>query len=516
MKNLARIFACMLPLLFFTFPIKGEKGTDFDPLTNLKITIEIKCIRSLDYGKWYLPKLKWMFPDLYVKVFVNGIEFRSPVWHNVRYMEDQLWKFTCDIPDDQEWVHIKIELWDWNKRKDKLLDIGSIKEPEKRYAEIYYNVKSGHWLGDDWLSSAKALSDPSGYGRLNGCDDGSTYEKDGDFELCFDIYQEDYDGDHIPYWAEVNVFGTDPFTNDGEIDHDGDGVSSYWEWKWGHTFKYDHKEGRYIDEWFYHPKRPENHSLLDPDNDGLNNIEECLLSPFGTDPFRKDIFLEIDQMEKEKGSGEAILPPLTKCLLEEAFSRHNIVIHINEGWDGGGEIIPYSNRTSREDLKNIYLNYFMHGDLCKWKRGVMHYGVIVHDTGWPGYVYPTSIDGEHYQLDSFQISADAVENLSRKFHFIAGFLRKGFDRDYQRAVAYASVIMHELGHTLGIFNWNTPGCDNIYTVFPRKEWWKYRVYRSCMNYNYVYILVDYSDGSRGKYDFDDWHRIDFTFFKREF
>jgi len=36
-----------------------------------------------------------------------------------------------------------------------------------------------------------------------------------------------------------------------------------------------------------------------------------------------------------------------------------------------------------------------------------------------------------------------------------------------------------------------------------------------VNYGYTYILVDYSDGSHGKNDFDDWHDLDLTFFEYE-
>jgi hypothetical protein len=35
-----------------------------------------------------------------------------------------------------------------------------------------------------------------------------------------------------------------------------------------------------------------------------------------------------------------------------------------------------------------------------------------------------------------------------------------------------------------------------------------------MNYRYVYSgMIDYSDGSRGKNDFDDWNTLDLTFFQ---
>ena len=76
-------------------------------------------------------------------------------------------------------------------------------------------------------------------------------------------------------------------------------------------------------------------------------------------------------------------------------------------------------------------------------------------------------------------------------------------------------MMHETGHTLGIFGSNTPGCDDQDSYYmDMKNWWKWRNYQSCMNYGKVYCVVDYSDGSRGKNDFDDWARIDLTLFQK--
>jgi len=36
-----------------------------------------------------------------------------------------------------------------------------------------------------------------------------------------------------------------------------------------------------------------------------------------------------------------------------------------------------------------------------------------------------------------------------------------------------------------------------------------------MNYGWMYYLVDYSDGSRPIPDIDDWSRIDYDAFERE-
>ena len=87
-----------------------------------------------------------------------------------------------------------------------------------------------------------------------------------------------------------------------------------------------------------------------------------------------------------------------------------------------------------------------------------------------------------------------------------------------RDVVYASCYMHELGHTLGL-DWllghQTP--EGYGPQYPL--WWLTRSYKSIMNYGYMYgflyDLVDYSDGSRGKNDYDDWSNIDFSYFDRD-
>jgi len=35
-----------------------------------------------------------------------------------------------------------------------------------------------------------------------------------------------------------------------------------------------------------------------------------------------------------------------------------------------------------------------------------------------------------------------------------------------------------------------------------------------MNYRYTYSILDYSDGSHGKIDYDDWENIDLTYFEK--
>ena len=74
--------------------------------------------------------------------------------------------------------------------------------------------------------------------------------------------------------------------------------------------------------------------------------------------------------------------------------------------------------------------------------------------------------------------------------------------------------MHELGHTLGLNGF--AGIDNENSRFAwNEEFWEWGPYRSCMNYRYVYKLVDYSNGDDEEYDQNDWARINLRRFTRD-
>lgn len=510
-NNIQKLMCLMLTTIFlissnaFVFKTTSKSNlNDIDPTIDLSVTVEIKKIRALD-------KIDLIGnPNFYVKVLINGLEYKSPTWYNMKYVENPQWSASSIVPNNNEWVNITLQLWDRNKLCDISNNRGMY--PNDHEINLQYSIKTGHWVGDDyafWWDEGEngtdyrpirhpKMFDPSGYGRANGCDDNSIYQHDRDCELWFDISQTCPAGDNIPYWMKVNVYKLDPTTNYSNYDPNNDGIPITWDWKWG-----------------YDPFAYDNHSKLDPDLDGLNNYKEYLTSQWGSDPFRKDIFLEIDQMKKGPNGEGATLPELSKDLLADAFSKHNIVFHIDDGSMGGGELIPFDNSTTDSELQDLYFNYFLHGNSDNWRRGVFHYALIIYNSArWPGFGFRTTADGVHYVFDSFQISTLYHETDPFKYPFYNLLRRKSFDRNYQRTIVYAGVMMHETGHVLGILPWNSPGCDNWLTVFPNKYWWKFHNYISCMNYNNVYYLVDYSDGSHGKNDFDDWDNIDLTLFQQ--
>jgi hypothetical protein len=380
------------------------------------------------------------------------------------------------VPDDQEIVDIIIQLWDAadeGAEDDRLCDISTDTgtDDDAYDVEISYNLKNGHWTGDD------ELDDASGYGRLNGCDDGTIYKADRDCELWFDVSFNDFDHDGIPYDMETNVYATDPSVNDADTDMDNDNIPTWWEWKWG-----------------YDPKVYDNHKSIDPENDGLTNINEFRTSQLYSDPYIRDLFIELDQMEEGPNGELSIFPEMSKEMLYTAHDRQNVIYHLDDGsWvgDSGSEFIPFDAITEWEELDDFRREYFYNNAPQDWWRDVFHYGVLIWRSSW--------VAGNAFGRNAFQISADILEK---------GAVANGADRD----VAYASAYMHETGHNLNF--WPIPGHG-------RYSGWILRIflplYKSCMSYGWIYKMVDYSEGSRPFLgprigDYDDWERMDLEHF----
>lgn len=440
---------------------------DFDPLVDLKLTCLIKSVRCFE------DKNSMMF----VQLQINNQEVNSPIWNVMDYTKKVNWSFQQDIPDDKKIIDVYIRLFNSNT----LCDLN--KDPDKKQIHLLFNVETGRWTGDDFFG------DESGYGRLNGCGCGIIDNAEKNGEIVFDLFLNDYDHDNIPYWTEINILGTDPTVDNSEDDPDEDGIPTFWEWKWG-----------------YDPCTWDDHENFDSDDDGIDNVEEYKTSQWGSDPFRKDIYLEIDQMKPgPNGEGSWVLTKNCKELLKHPYLQRDIVLHIDDGWMGHGEMIPFHQSINDFDLINLYNTFFLENNTNNWKRGVFRYGLIVfhHEKAagkafvGEGFPINSNIKG----INSFQISKTAAEET---------FKIKPYSLDF----IYATYIMHEMGHTMGLDIFNPPGCDNKNTVHPLFfGWWKYANYKSVMNYRYVHDILDYSDGSHGKNDYNDWSNLDFSWFE---
>jgi hypothetical protein len=454
---------------------------DFDPLVDLTCTIEILKIRSLEHDDPQLDVREVIDetsdPDFYITLIIDENVYTSPIYWNTRYVYHPDFSVLYDIPDDHETLSITIQLWDaadTNSEQDRLCDISrDTGDADDAYdVELRYDVRQGMWTGDD------ALQDSSGYGRVNGCDDGTIYIPDRDCELWFSITQHDADLDGIPYYVETTIYGSDPALNDAETDPDEDGVATWWEWKYG-----------------YDPYTYEDHATLDPEVDGIYNINEYKTAQWFSDPFTRDLFLELDQMCEGPACGESRFPQMAKEMLYTAHDRQNVIYHLDDGsWgeDSGSEYVAFDPVTDWDELREIYDDYFLHGDEDNWRKEIFHYGVVIYESSF--------VEGNAFGSNRFQISARLLDQKVEDH---------GFDRD----VTYASAYMHETGHTLGF--WPIPGHSD--------KGWLLRIflplYKSCMSYGWIYRMVDYSDGSRPFLgprigDYDDWERMDLTYFHR--
>ena len=151
------------------------------------------------------------------------------------------------------------------------------------------------------------------------------------------------------------------------------------------------------------------------------------------------------------------------------------------------------------DLCKIYWKYFLDGNTSNKKHSLFHYEIIGKYSSMPrgGHAF---VGWDN--LDSFMLGGEYINEW-----------RVG----KARRIAYASLSMHELGHTLGLFEYTFAGIDNESCNAPwMRGYWIYRNYKSCLNYRYAFSLVDYSNGKHGRNDFDDWDNIDLTFFKNSY
>ena len=329
------------------------------------------------------------------------------------------------------------------------------------YAELDFNMKTGDWTGSDYRG------DSDGYGHVRG----------DTFEIWFDIRVQDPDTDGLTSWEENYIYGTDPFFDDRGRDDDGDGIPIEWE-----------------DHWGYDPFISDNHDGLDPDQDGLSNRDEYRMRHWFSDPFRQDVFIEVDWMAgKTIWEKPYALPDRAKQLVMTAFARHNILLNIDDGWMGGGEEIPF---VGDEDLNlnTLYRQYFMNHFTDTWKRGIFHYAILMGVNPWA-----EDIGGFNFQCDAFTVCVGTI----RLYRF----------SETVRSLAIAGVFMHELGHNLGLFRSDFEGIDNPDTRYPWKEdFWLYGTYHSCMNYRYTWHYVEYSSGTHDEYDFDDWGNLNLKHF----
>jgi hypothetical protein len=451
------------------------------PLTNQGLILEINRIRhrglldAMYTVSWRRKPVFYFVSIIDGQKFISkdvslpgGIESESffTTWDSM-FQEH---KVSRDVEEEQETSDVVLIIVE---RKRTLGLRGQDVEKEKIH--VTYDYRTGRWAGDD------CLYDSDGYGHYVG----------ETFEVWFNLYQADFDGDGIPFWTEVNVLNTDPRTDDTFHDPDHDGVPTVWEWRWG-----------------YDPFVWDDHMHLDPDMDGLENIEEYRMRKWFADPFSQDIYVEIDGMER----GGVFDPPHvlweeSRQIIVERFCRRRINVYFDGGWpgvNGGGDVLSHVDSLAYDSGMPLrfYNNYFS-GE----RKGVFRYLIIGHHAGF-------CIPSRFNRFDTLVIGTAPY-----------AFAKRGAFSPRACRIYAAAMVMHELGHSLGLMPFIFEGCDNLSFAKNRvykekflKEWGNYR---SVMNYYYIYKskfdkdLLDFSDGSHGYNDQNDWARIYLPYFQIE-
>jgi hypothetical protein len=339
---------------------------------------------------------------------------------------------------------------------------------------VTYNYTNGHWTGEDYLN------DSDGYGHYI----------NENYEVWFNIYQTTNTYDEVPYQAKVSVYHINGTGDYSTYDPNNDGIPLPWDFKWG-----------------YDPFAYDNHSKLDPDKDGLTNYEEYLMENLFADPFHQDIYIESDGMQR----GGLFDPPHilweeTAQAMIERFAEHNISLYIDTGWpgdptNGGGELLPHIETLSQDAGQMLQFYQYHFADN---RKGIFRYMVVGHNAG---FCHPSKDN----RYDSMAIDSSLYKLI----------LKRGAFTPRTQRIVLASAAMHELGHSLGIAPWTWGGNDNMTFGLGKAEKQafidKWGNYVSVMNYYYIFdkTLMDYSNGSHGTGDQNDWKAFDLTAFKRD-
>jgi len=475
-----------------------EKQKTYDdrisPFLSQGLTVEVLRIRNrglmekmLSFGlDWKKPPEYYWVSDVDGEIGdTSAIEAAGGVEGSGTFNEWDTMLKECrvnyKINDEQETSKVKLSIMEIQPkgflgRKEERI--------EKETISLIYDYRTGHWKGDDYLG------DKDGYGHYLG----------EDYEIWFNLYQSDYDRDGIPFWTEINIYGTDPTIDDSELDPDKDGVPTSWEWKYG-----------------YDPLSWDNHKKLDPDFDGIENIEEYMLEDFFSDPYHPDMYIEYDGMKKGGiFDWDHVFYEESQQMVIERLAQHGISVYIDDGWpdspvNGGGEMLDFV-ETLDEVVGGHMARWYKH-NFPDERKGVFRYLIVANNAG---FITPSEYNG----YDHIVIDTSKYKTYVKRFAFTPK----------RQRVVLAKGVLHELGHSLGLEPWTFYGIDNMPNgnlrwpeTLTDEEWENYNEqYVSIMNYKYIFDifkyrnLFDFSNGENGEpYDFDDWGHIYVPAFQRD-
>ncbi|WP_372479755.1 hypothetical protein ACAH01_15235 [Halomicrobium sp. HM KBTZ05] len=277
------------------------------------------------------------------------------------------------------------------------------------------------------------------------------------------------DSDDLADLDEIEVHGTDPTA----ADTDGDGLdddAEVYQYRTGTTAADTDGDG--LDDGEEVEIHGTDPTAADTDGDGLDDGAEVGHDALDeSDPFRMDIYVEVDYVEGYKPPADA-LDPVTKAYAAAPISNPDgstgIRLHIS--YD---EAIETDERVSLEELRQRYMPvYFDH------EADGYHYGIAVGDARHDG-----------------RSVAGVTQSWGDNRPFLFETARDDSDQTLSDD-SIASTFMHELGHSNGIRPNDYDGVDSKTVSADR--------YESTMNYNAPDGYVGYNDGA----PFDDWAHIE--------
>jgi len=392
----------------------------------------------------------------------GAVSGADKTWDTI--MQDR--RFPHDPTEEQLTSKITITFYE-QKTTNHLIRKDTINNIEKDKFGLVYNYKTGRWTGDDFFR------DSDGMGHFLG----------ETFEVWFSIYQVDTDYDEIPYWIEKNVLGTDPLDNDKYNDPDSDGIPTTWEWKWG-----------------YDPFTWNDHRHLDPDIDGIKNIDEYQMEKWFANPYQQDVYLEVDGMQAASRIDKThMFHKISQQALIERFASNGVNVYIDDGWNvyvnGGGELVSHDHRDIISQPSGIIFQYYKF-NFPDERKGIFRYVLMAHRAGF-------CIPSEYNNYDTIAVGT-CLESMIK--------VKKAFT-ERARFIMEAAYVMHEMGHSFGIVSETIAGCDNFtYTngLQAKKNYGNiWGDYYSVMNYYHITdkTLLDYSHGDDAENDLDDWSNL---------
>nr|WP_275690781.1 hypothetical protein [Halorubellus sp. JP-L1] len=256
-----------------------------------------------------------------------------------------------------------------------------------------------------------------------------------------DPTEADTDGDGLRDGREVRDLETDPT----EADTDGDGLA----------------DGREVEVVGTDP------TVADTDGDGLDDgVEAAETGPLAAaDPLARDVFVELDYMRGERPDPDAValvVDRFANAPIENPDGSTGVALHVVVD-----DAIPREPTTSEFDSVRLRLSHF-----DNTARGY-HHAMVVADA---------------------RATGESVAGFATTGHVV--LQTHGDDGDAYTTRGQAHVLMHELGHSLGLSATRYAGIDSH--AVP------YDDYESTMNYNSPWEAVTYSSSGA----FDDWAYLD--------